>query len=220
MGKVVDYTEVMPRRRPGTCQHGRPRGKEGKGSDSRRPERLLRAPRLSFEILQFLSVARRVARVLGRDRAPLVAPMRRIDRDPVAGPRRRLRQLLHFFQSVDLCVFLSPPKRGSHNYAGSLIRLERFEETKALLLRTLPAARRTLGESHDLTLSMRSMYANVLYANPSATLDDLREAVETLEETEPIVRRILGGANPTLVPIVRALRAARAKLNAREPPNT
>ena len=108
----------------------------------------------------------------------------------------------------------------ANNYAGSLIRLERFEETKALLLRTLPAARRTLGESHDLTLSMRSMYANVLYANPSATLDDLREAVETLEETEPIVRRILGGANPTLVPIVRALRAARAKLNAREPPNT
>ena len=62
--------------------------------------------------------------------------------------------------------------------------------------------------------------AQVLVADPGATLDDLREAVETLEETEPIVRRILGGANPTLVPIVRALRAARAKLNAREPPNT
>ena len=63
---------------------------------------------------------------------------------------------------------------------------------------------------------MRSMYANALYADPGATLDDLREAVETLEETEQIARRVLGGANPTLVPIVRALRAARATLNARE----
>ena len=64
-GERVDYTEVMPRRRPGTCQHGRPRGKEGKGIASRRPERLLRAPRLSFQILELLRVARRVARVRG-----------------------------------------------------------------------------------------------------------------------------------------------------------
>ena len=63
---------------------------------------------------------------------------------------------------------------------------------------------------------MRSMYANVLYANPSATLDDLREAVETLEETEPIVRRILGGANPSARQIVHTLQAAQAALNARE----
>ena len=146
--------------------------------------------------------------------------MPRIRRDPVAGPRRRLRQLLHFFQSVDLCVFLSPPKRGSHNYAGSLIRLERFEETKALLLRTLPAARRTLGESHDLTLSMRSMYANVLYANPSATLDDLREAVETLEETKRAARRVMGGSHPITVHIEPFLRNARAALAARESPQS
>ena len=67
---------------------------------------------------------------------------------------------------------------------------------------------------------MRSIYANVLYADPGATLDDLREAVETLEETERIAQRVLGGANPTVGAIVKALRAARAALNASESPNT
>ena len=55
-------------------------------------------------------------------------------------------------------------------------------------------------------------------ADPGATLDDVREAVETLEETERIARRVLGGASPTLVPIVGALRGARAALRARETP--
>ena len=87
------------------------------------------------------------------------------------------------------------------------------------MLRTIPVARRTFGESHNITLQMRSFYAQVLVADPGATLDDLREAVETLEETEPIARRGLGGANPTVGSIVRALRGARAALRAREPPN-
>ena len=67
---------------------------------------------------------------------------------------------------------------------------------------------------------MRSMYANVLYANPSATLDDLREAVETLEETARIARRVLGGANPSARQIVHTLQAAQAALNAREAGNS
>ena len=104
------------------------------------------------------------------------------------------------------------------NYAGSLIGLERFEETKALLLTKIPAARRTLGESDAITLSMRSIYANALFADPDATLDDVRAAVDTLEETERIARRVLGGASPTLVPIIGALRGARVTLAAHETP--
>ena len=38
-------------------------------------------------------------------------------------------------------------------------------------------------------------YAEVLYENPAATLADLREAVTTLEEIEPIARRVFGGAH-------------------------
>ena len=37
-----------------------------------------------------------------------------------------------------------------------------------------------------------------LYNHPDATLDDLREAVATIEETEKFARRVLGGAHPTV----------------------
>ena len=49
-----------------------------------------------------------------------------------------------------------------------------------------------------------------------ATLDDLREAVTTLEEIERIMRRVLGGAHPDTTAIEAALRNARATLRALE----
>ena len=52
----------------------------------------------------------------------------------------------------------------------------------------------------------------------SATLDDLREAVRTLEETERTVRRVFGGAHPLATTIGLDLRDARAALRARETP--
>ena len=107
--------------------------------------------------------------------------------------------------------------KAAYNYVTVLATLKRFDETKAIMLRMIPVARRTLGESNDLTLSMRGIYAEALYEDPSATLGDLREAVETLEETERIAQRVLGGANPRVRSMVQALRAARATLlNARE----
>ncbi len=48
------------------------------------------------------------------------------------------------------------------------------------------------------------------------TLDDLREAVTTLEETEPIARRVFGCAHPLTVDIEGDLRNSRAALRARE----
>ena len=55
-----------------------------------------------------------------------------------------------------------------------------------------------------------------LYNHPDATLDDLREAVATIEETEKFARRVLGGAHPTVSTMETNLRAARAALRARE----
>ena len=57
-----------------------------------------------------------------------------------------------------------------------------------------------------------------LFKDDCATLDDLREAVTTLEDTERIARRVLGGAHPTTGGIEAALRGARAALRARETP--
>ena len=55
----------------------------------------------------------------------------------------------------------------------------------------------------------------MLYRDPAATLDDLREAVTILEETERTARRVLGGEHPLAIRIGTSLRNARAALRAR-----
>jgi len=96
--------------------------------------------------------------------------------------------------------------------------LKRFEEAKALLRKTMPVARRVLGESHELTLRVRTNYAQTLYKVDGATLDDLREAVTTLEETDRIARRVLGGVHPYTKEIEAYLRYVREVLCACEAP--
>ena len=80
-------------------------------------------------------------------------------------------------------------------------------------------ARRVLGDSNDVTLRMRWSYTVALVNVDGSTLDDLREAVKTLEETERTARRLLGGAHPTTMGIEEDLRRGRAALRARETPS-
>ena len=105
------------------------------------------------------------------------------------------------------------------NYAISLINANRFEEARSLMRKKIPVARRALKENHDLTLRMHWIYARALYFDPSATLDDLREAVTTLEDAERIARRVFGGSHPLTVDIEASLQTARAALRARETPS-
>ena len=100
-------------------------------------------------------------------------------------------------------------------YATSLCHLQRFEEAKAMFRKTVPVARRVLGESDDLTLKMRWTYAMALYKDPDTTLGDLREAVETLESVAPVWTRIFGEAHPETPSVQRALEDAREALAAR-----
>ena len=101
------------------------------------------------------------------------------------------------------------------NLANCLLDVERHEEARSLLRKTLPAARRVLGESHADTLRLRWYFAQSLYKDPAATLDDLREAVTTLEEVERTAQRVMGGAHPLVAEIEVVLRGARAALAAR-----
>ena len=107
-------------------------------------------------------------------------------------------------------------RRSASNYANLLNEMQRFQESKALFRKTIPVARRVLGEGHRLTLKTRWVYSEALYKDDGATLDDLCEAVLTLKEIEPTARRVLGGAHPVAVDIEKDLRAARATLSARE----
>ena len=111
----------------------------------------------------------------------------------------------------------------ANNYASTLNDSNdsnRFEEAKTLLRKTIPVARRVLGKSCDTTLRMRWNYAMALYRDADAKLDDLREAVTTLEDVEQTARRVLGGAHPMIGEISKTLRNARATLGARETPST
>ena len=45
-------------------------------------------------------------------------------------------------------------------------------------------------------LLRRYSYAEALYKDDGATLDDLREAIKLLEEVGPTARRVYGGAHP------------------------
>ena len=129
----------------------------------------------------------------------------RMRRDVYAGTLR-----LHGEQNINTLA-------DAFNYARDLLGLKRLEEAKSLLRKTIPVARRALGDPHDLTLSMRSVYAQTLYKDDGATLANLREAVTTLEDAEPTARRVLGGTHPITTGIETALRQARAVLRAREP---
>ena len=59
---------------------------------------------------------------------------------------------------------------------------------------------------------MRLIDAETLYNDPGATLDDLREAVTKLEETEPIARRVLGSGHPIAKDARGSLERARRHL--------
>ena len=61
-------------------------------------------------------------------------------------------------------------------------------------------------------------YARALYKDDGATLDDLREAVTTLEDAGRIARRVFGKAHPLTEGIGEDLERSRAALAARETP--
>ena len=85
--------------------------------------------------------------------------------------------------------------RAANNYANSLVGLKHFEEAKSLMRKTIPVARRVLGEGNESMLRTMCIYAEALSKDDGATLDDLREAVTTLEDTDRTARQVLGGTH-------------------------
>ena len=78
----------------------------------------------------------------------------------------------------------------------------------------ISVAQRVVGKSNITTLRMRTLYAAALNNDPSATLDDVREAATTLEEISMIARRVLGSAHPLARAIEHNLKVVRSKLAA------
>ena len=118
------------------------------------------------------------------------------------------RMLLHGEEHVETI-------RAALNYANSLVGL-RHAEARSVLRKMVPVARRVLGEGHRVTLKMRWNYAEALYKDVDATLDELREAVTTLDDAARIAQRVFGVANPMAKGIESDLRNSRKVLRARE----
>ena len=95
------------------------------------------------------------------------------------------------------------------------MNLERFEEAKSVLRKTIPVARRALGESNETTLKLLWVHAQTLYKDDSATLADLREAVNTLEDSARGARRVYGGQHPIVAGFEYHIEKSRAALAAR-----
>ena len=104
----------------------------------------------------------------------------------------------------------------ANNYANTLMDRQRFDEAKAVFRKEIPVAGRVYGDCNEITLRMKWNYARALYLNPGATLDNLREAVTTLEDLAPNARRVFGGTHPNSRGIEIFLVEARAALRGRE----
>ena len=101
--------------------------------------------------------------------------------------------------------------------ANGLYRTRRFDEGKALLRKVIPVARRVLGTGNIDTIRLRWSYGLFLFRSPDATLDDIREAVATMEETYGTVRRAFGAEHSyTREMDPKDIRFAQAELRARE----
>ena len=84
----------------------------------------------------------------------------------------------------------------------------------------MPVARRVLGNSHEVAIKMLWTYAEMLYKDDSATLADLREAVNTVEATARDTRRVYGKSHPFAKGFDYYLPKLRAALAARETPGS
>ena len=102
------------------------------------------------------------------------------------------------------------PIRAANNYALTLLELQRFEEAKGILRRTVPVAQRTLGAEHELTLSLREDLSHATLDGESSA-EEKREALRILEEVAGVIRRILGPAHPNTLYTQRNLERYRKK---------
>ena len=99
-------------------------------------------------------------------------------------------QKLSLFESSDIEVIIT-----AYNLSRALGHSGRYREQKRLMNSTIPKARKSLGDDHELTLSCRQNYAaSLLYAEnmSPASQCDLREATKILEDVQKRCRRVLG----------------------------
>ena len=105
---------------------------------------------------------------------------------------------------------------GAINLAMTLRKAGHKPEAKEFLRARSHVANRILGREDLVSLRIRWLYANSLWGDPDATLDDLVEAEATLKSVERSWRRIIGSAHQDTRDLELSLARAREKLAARQ----
>ena len=78
------------------------------------------------------------------------------------------------------------------NISMILCDTERYSEAAAFSSKGVGESTRLLGFDHDITLRLRSNYAMAIYMDPYSSLQDLTNAVETMENVLRVRRRVFG----------------------------
>ena len=90
---------------------------------------------------------------------------------------------------------------------------EHSVEARTLARKTVPVARRLLGTEYDGFLQLRSLEALALFLPDDAALDDVRLAVEILEETTRTSRQVMGSSHQLTKHRAELLAQARFRLS-------
>ena len=83
------------------------------------------------------------------------------------------------------------------NLASTLVDdLQQFDEARAFLRDRIPEAVRSLGKNHESTFRLQRMYAQCLFQNDGASLDDITTAIATLDDLDRRQTRTFGASHP------------------------
>ena len=97
-------------------------------------------------------------------------------------------QKLSLYESSDIEVIIT-----AYNFGRALRHAGRGDEQKRLMDSTIPNARKSLGDDHELTLSCReNAAAAVLYAERKVSRDEFLQATKIVEDVLKRCRRVLG----------------------------
>ena len=91
-------------------------------------------------------------------------------------------------------------------------RLSHFVEAKVLIRKTLPVARRVIGEDHDTSMGLRCLLHHSTVLDPKSTRGDVQEAKKELDKILCQARRVLGATHPRLLAIQKTVDGARERL--------
>ena len=76
-------------------------------------------------------------------------------------------------------------------------------------------AQRVLGAEHDLTLSLREDLSRAILLDGDSSAEEKREALQMLEDTVAVMRRVLGPAHPDTLHAQEKLEIYRTQFPAR-----